>query len=104
MKKFDYFFTSLILTLTLVGFVSALLIAEFNSSRYIPAQTPRLIAFGENEVTFLGKTHTVDFSQYEDEIKMATFLIPRGQRIINNTAKIMYEEIKALIKAYSEGG
>lgn len=107
MKKIDYFLTSLILTLTLVGFCSALLIAEFNSSRYIPAQVPRLIEFSQNEVTFLGKTHDFDFLQYQDEIKtvkQASVVLPRQARIFTKTVKIIYEEIKAQFKAYSEGG
>lgn len=107
MKKIDYFLTSFILTLTLVGFCSALLIVEFNSSRYIPAQVPRLIEFSQNEVTFLGKTHYFDFSEYDDEIKTikkASVILPRQTRILCESVKIIYEEIKSQFKAYSKGG
>ncbi len=106
MKKIDYFLTSLILTLTFVGFFSALLIAEFNSSRYISASTQRLIEVNiesklKGEITLLGEKAEWDFSNYEEDfskIKKAEIVLPRKVRIVGKTLSIMYDEIKALFE------
>lgn len=106
MKRIDYFLTSLILTLTLVGFCSALLIAEFNSSRYIPASLPRFIELSvespiKGEVTFLGEKTTWDLTQYEEEIsyvKKASVILPRGGRIMGNSLYIIYKQLKAAFR------
>ncbi len=110
MKKLDYFFTSLILTVTLIVFCSALLIAEFNSARYISASIPRLVEVKvasplKGEVTFLGETGAWDLSSYEEEIgyvKKAAVILPRGARVVGNTVSIIYEEIKNFFESMVE--
>ncbi len=106
MKKIDYFLTSLILTITFVGFCSALLIAEFNSSRYIPTSLPRLVKISvdspeKGEVTFLGENYNWDLTEFEEElsyVKKISVALPRGARVVGKTLNIIYDEIKSAFK------
>ena len=111
MKKFDYFFSSLLITLVLFFGVCGFLLAEYNSAKYIPTDTPPLIAVKKStaysgELTLMGQTHTWDFSHIKKEteyLRKFAVIFPRGARITADSASVFYKIAKDFLSSVTVG-
>ena len=100
MKKLDYFLSSLVITLALFLGLCAFLTAEYNSAKYIPTATPRLleITVQENggEITVFGKQKKWDLTHLENELsylKRFSPVISRPVRLTVNTVSLIFQTL-----------
>ena len=111
MKKTDYFLASLLIVLIFFFGVSAFLLADHNSAKYIPAQTTPLIEIekiNRGEIAFSVMGNEVEFGytavlEKEREYKRFLVVFSRPARLFKNTAKIMYDVIKQTLNSVTVG-
>lgn len=111
MKKTDYFFASLLIVLIFFFGISAFLLADHNSAKYIPAQTTPLIEIekierGEIEFAIMGSEVKFDYTavlKKETQFKRFLVVISRPARLCVGSARIMYDVIKETLSSVTVG-
>ena len=111
MKKTDYFFASLLIVLIFFFGISAFLLADHNSAKYIPAQTVPIIEIknierGEIQFSVMGNEIKWDYTamlEKETQLKRFLVVISRPVRICAGGTKIMYSIIKETLNSVTVG-
>ncbi len=111
MKKTDYFLASLLIVLIFFFGISAFLLADHNSAKYIPAQTVPVIEIqkikrGEIAFSVMGNEVNWDYTavlEKESEYKRFLVAVSRPVRICAGGTKIMYIIIKEKLNSVTVG-